>query len=57
MTVKELMAILKDADPDMEVTVVAPDTCPYTDDEYREYGIDEDDVTIDTYYGVTIGVD
>jgi len=56
MTVKELMAILKDADPDMEVTVIDRSR-PFLDDEYTEYELDEDDVTIDSYYGVTIGVD
>jgi len=40
MTVKELMETLKDADPDMEVIVSAPDSGYYTD-EYIEYGVDE----------------
>lgn len=48
MTVKELMEILKVADPDMEVVIEAPDSGYYTD-EYYEYGIDEKD--IDTDFG------
>ncbi len=43
MTVKELMEILKDADPDMEVTVCAPDSGYYTD-EFIEYDVDKRDV-------------
>ena len=43
MTVKELMEILKDSDPDMEVTVCAPDSGYYTD-EYIEYDVDKKDV-------------
>ena len=56
MTVKELMEILKDADPDMEVVVIDR-SCPFLDNEHKEYEFDEDDVTIDAYYYcVTIGV-
>lgn len=56
MTVRELMEILKDADPDMEVTVLAPDTCVYHDVEHVQYVVDEKDVTIDPYGCVTIYV-
>lgn len=40
MTVKELMEILKDVEPDMEVTVCAPDSGYYTD-EFIEYDVDK----------------
>ena len=43
MTVKELIEILKDADPDMEITVCAPDSGYYTD-EFIEYDVDKRDV-------------
>ena len=43
MTVKELMEVLKNADPDMEVTVCAPDSGYYTD-EFIEYDVDKEDV-------------
>ena len=43
MTVKELIEILNDADPDMEVIVCAPDSGYYTD-EYIEYNVDKRDV-------------
>lgn len=56
MTVRELMEILKNADPDMEVTVLAPDTCVYHDVEHVQYVVDENDVTIDPYGCVTIYV-
>ena len=40
MTVKELMEILKESDPDMKVIVSAPDSGYYTD-EYIEYDVDK----------------
>lgn len=40
MTVKELIEILKDADPDMKVIVSAPDSGYYTDD-FIEYDVDK----------------
>lgn len=43
MKVKELIEILKDEDPDMEVTVCAPDSGYYTDD-FIEYDVDKRDV-------------
>lgn len=43
MTVKELMEILKDADPDMKVIVSAPDSGYYTDD-YIEYNLEKEGV-------------
>lgn len=43
MTVKELMEILKDADPNMEVVVCAPDSEYYTD-EYIEYEVEKEGV-------------
>ena len=54
MTVRELIAILHTADPDMEVVVEAPDSGYYTD-EYYEYGIDEKDIDI-SFGKVSIGV-
>jgi hypothetical protein len=55
MTVKELIAILQNADPDMEVHVEAPVSNGYYETEYGEYGFTEKD--IDTNFGVfTIGV-
>lgn len=54
MTVKELIAILQTADPDMEVHVEAP-VAESRDTEYGEYGFTEKD--IDTNFNVfTIGV-
>ena len=43
MTVKELMEILKESDPDMEVIVCAPDSSYYTD-EFIKYDVDKRDV-------------
>ncbi len=43
MTAGELMEILKESDPDMEVIVCAPDSGYYTD-EFIEYGVDKKDV-------------
>lgn len=43
MTVKELMEILKESDPDMVVIVYAPDSWYYTD-EFIEYDVDKRDV-------------
>lgn len=45
MTVKELIEILKDADPDMEVVIEAPDSGYYTN-EYYEYPIDKEEIDI-----------
>lgn len=54
MAVKELIAILQTADPDMEVVVEAPDSGYYTD-EYYEYRIDEKDIDI-SFGKFSIGV-
>ena len=43
MTVKELMEILKESNPDMEVIVCAPDSGYYTD-EFIEYDVDKREV-------------
>lgn len=43
MIVKELMEILKDADPNMEVVVCTPDSGYYTD-EYIEYEVEKEGV-------------
>lgn len=55
MTVRELMEILKNYDPDMEVHIEAPIASDYYETEYGEYGFSEKD--IDSMCGVlTIGV-
>lgn len=56
MTVNELIELLKTVDPDMEVTIIDRSR-PFLDKEYTEYRFDADDVTVDAYYGVSIGVD
>ena len=54
MTVKELIAILQTADPDMEVVVEAPDSGYYTA-EYYEYPIDKEGIEI-SFGKFSIGV-
>lgn len=55
MTVKELIEILKDADPDMKVIVCAPESGHYTN-EYIEYDVDKRAVG-EEYGKFYIGVD
>lgn len=43
MLVKELIEILRESDPDMEVIVCAPDSGYYTD-EYIEYNVEKEGV-------------
>lgn len=52
LTVRELMDILKEADPDDSIICLLPDTNPYSDDEVYEQCLREDMVAIDSYRGV-----
>ena len=54
MTVKELMNILRDADPNDPIIIRVPEWDPYSNDDSVDISPREEDVTNDSYYGVVI---